>query len=766
MEMKRFVIVLIAVMFLTSGITPVFAEDVGQKTDQEILMNFKDAPIIDVLEYLSKTVGLVIVSDVFIEGRITVISQKPIGVDRAISLINSIVKVKGFAVVRMGQTLKVVELAAAKQMSIPVKTGNDPKEIIPGDDLVTHIVPVRYIDATKLREGLLPLVPEYAELSTNEGSNSLIITDTTANIKRLLEIINALDTQMAAISEVRVFRLVYADAENTADLINEVFDMDKRQSSSSNDSRNPFSRMASFMGGRGGGGGDRGRGGSDRGSSNQSSSSGGPDVSVVAAADERTSTVVVSGPSDILDVVEKVITELDSNPDEERTIFIYFLKNARSDNLKEVLNNLFQEMEEINEDNAGSSRGGGSSQGRRQSSTNNSSGTSDLSDEVYFEADEDTNALLIMTSSKNYDKIKAIIDDLDKPVPQVLIKVLLAEVTVNNGLDLGVEFSVLNMRDSGGQSLFGTEFLPDDISAGFVTKVLEGDLGVTLHALENVGKLNVLSRPYILTSNNQTARITVGEEVPFIRDTRTTETGQTINTIEYEDIGIILEVTPYINPQGLVIMDILPEISTTTAETVPISETVNAAVFAKRSSQSRVAVKNGQTIVIGGLMEDQETESVEKVPLLGDLPVLGGLFKKTVKAQQKTELLMFLTPQVASKESDLQEISGNERKNSNILQNLDQNKNLRLHIENLESFHQPVKTNVDVPIRTSVKSMMSSPQKTMVVPKETIVVPPQKLLRALPKKSANLPEIKIEKVVMTTIEMQLLKMSKQTMKSE
>lgn len=698
MEKKRVLIVIIAIMLSVSNALPVYAEKAPETADQRIVMNFKDAQITDVLEYLSKTVGLVIVSNLDIQGRITVISKQPIDVDRAISLINTIIKEQGFAAVRMDQTLKVVELAQAKLMSIPVKTGSDPEKVIPGDDIVTHIVPIRYIDAVKLREGLLPLVPEYAELTTNQGSNSLIITDTTANIKRLLEIIKALDTQMAAISEVRVFRLVYADAENTADLINEVFDVSKRQSSN-NESRNPFSRFAGFMG-RGGPGGGRDSG-RDRSSRNDSQANG-PDVSVSAAADERTNTVVVSGPSDILDVVEKVIKDLDSNPDEERTIFTYFLENARAENLKEILNNLFQEMGQINDENTRGMGGrGGGSTGRR---TTAGSSNSDLSDEVYIEADEDTNALLIMTSSKNYSKIKTIIEELDKPVPQVLIKVLLAEVTLNNSLDLGAEFSVLNMRDSGGQTLFGTEFLPDDTGTGFVTKVLQGDLDVTLHALENVGKLNVLSRPYILTSNNQTAKITVGEEVPFIRDTRTTETGQTINTIEYEDIGIILEVTPYINPQGLVIMDILPEISTTTAETVPISETVNAAVFAKRSSESRVAVKNGQTIVIGGLMEDQETESVDKVPLIGDIPIIGELFKRRVKSQQKTELLMFLTPQVATKESDLLKLSGNERKKSNILQDLDKNKNLKWHIENLES-NVPSEKNVDKPARTFVKSM-------------------------------------------------------------
>jgi general secretion pathway protein D len=304
--------------------------------------------------------------------------------------------------------------------------------------------------------------------------------------------------------------------------------------------------------------------------------------------------------------------------------------------------------------------------GMGQTGGSQSSSSSDISDEAYFEADENTNSLLVMTSSKNYEKIKPIIEQLDKRLGQVLIKVLFAEVTHTDSLDLGFEFSVLNMRDDGDSTLLSTDFGVGSTSDGFLVQAIEGDFTATLRALQEVGKLNVLSRPYILTRDNQTATITVGEEVPFITDTRTTETGQTINTIQYEDIGIILEVTPSINPEGLVIMEVSPEISTTTAKTVPISETVNAAVFAKRSSTTRVEVRSGQTIVIGGLVEDQLTESVKKVPGLGNLPIVGNLFKRTTTEKSKKELLIFLTPHVAMVDEELTAISEAE-KNRNTL---------------------------------------------------------------------------------------------------
>ncbi|MCK4373993.1 MAG: hypothetical protein KAX19_01650, partial [Candidatus Brocadiae bacterium] len=187
-----------------------------------------------------------------------------------------------------------------------------------------------------------------------------------------------------------------------------------------------------------------------------------------------------------------------------------------------------------------------------------------------------------------------------------------------------------------------------------------GDVTAALRALQEISKLDILSRPSILTSDNQAATITVGEEVPFVRNTRTTETGQTINTIEYEDIGIILQVTPHINPDGLVIMDVSPEISTTTAETVPISETLNAPVFAKRSAETRIAIRDGQTIVIGGLMQDRRSESVRQVPILGSIPLVGALFRRTVQEKDKTELLIFLTPHVAREPDELRDMTEDE----------------------------------------------------------------------------------------------------------
>ena len=272
-----------------------------------------------------------------------------------------------------------------------------------------------------------------------------------------------------------------------------------------------------------------------------------------------------------------------------------------------------------------------------------------------------------MTAPKNYERVKKVLQELDRPVPQVLIKVLIAEVTHDRSHDLGAEFSVLNLRTNGNGQTIGTNYGIASQTTGLVVKVIEKDYTATIRALETVGKLDVLSRPYILASDNQLAVITVGQEVPFITNTRTTDTGQTINTIQYQDIGIILNVIPHINTEGLVIMDVSPEISALTGTTVPISETVNAPVFAKRAAESRVVIKDGQTIVIGGLMEDKKTETIQKVPLVGDIPLLGYLFQRKQVTKTKTELLIFLTPQVASEAESLKKISKEEAEDTKVV---------------------------------------------------------------------------------------------------
>jgi len=283
--------------------------------------------------------------------------------------------------------------------------------------------------------------------------------------------------------------------------------------------------------------------------------------------------------------------------------------------------------------------------------------------DAVIQYDPETNSIIIITDEETNTEISRVIETLDKPVPQVLIKVLFLEVTHTSGLDLGVEGSY---QFTTGDTEILTDFDLASATTGGFYRIVDEDFQATLYTLATQGKLEVLSRPSVLTRNNETAMITIGQEVPFITNSRITDNGQTINTVQYEDIGIILEVTPHITAERLVELEVSPEISTLTAETVPISDTVDARVIAKRSAETRVVVADGKTVVIGGLMEDQETESVRKVPILGDIPVLGFFFRRTIKEKSKTELLIFLTPTVIESVAALDKLTLDERKSTEL----------------------------------------------------------------------------------------------------
>jgi len=281
-------------------------------------------------------------------------------------------------------------------------------------------------------------------------------------------------------------------------------------------------------------------------------------------------------------------------------------------------------------------------------------------------SDPETRQLIIVTDDETNERIKTVIKSLDRPKPQVLIKVVFAQVTHGDNLDFGVEGSITHKPRSGmtnnALSNFGLGAAQQAFGGG-TYGVLKDDLEVVLRGLSVAGKTEILSRPSILARNNQQATIIVGQEVPFITNSRITDQGQTVNTVQYQDIGIILRVTPFITSDGLVEMILTPEISSLSDRTVPISDTVNSPVIDKRSADTVVVTPHGSTVVIGGLIEKQKTDQDRKVPLIGDIPLLGYAFKRKVKADTRTELLIFLTPFVIQHPSELAKMSQVESSN-------------------------------------------------------------------------------------------------------
>ncbi len=364
-----------------------------------------------------------------------------------------------------------------------------------------------------------------------------------------------------------------------------------------------------------------------------------------------------------------------------------------------------------------SSRGGTSSTHQYRSNV-------ELGDAI-IQTDPETRSLVIVTDEDTHRELVKVIRALDKPKPQVLIKVVFLEVTYNKDLDVGVEgaynFNLANGKvattgnrtttstingttanGAGTTQTTSTQTTPLDTAAkvgtslglsntlglaaattGSFVRLTSDDWSATIHLLADKGKLEVLSRPSIMARNNQEAVIVVGSEVPFITNSRITDTGETINTIQYDNVGIILRVTPFITSEGTVEMIVAPEISTLTDQTVPISNNASAPVIAKRSAETVVVTPNAQTVVIGGLMETQHTETITKIPLLGDIPYLGAAFRHTVKSDVKKELLMFLTPYIVDDAKGLREVTNDEVDKTDLVEKAFTRKDFEKYLDSL-----------------------------------------------------------------------------------
>ena len=311
--------------------------------------------------------------------------------------------------------------------------------------------------------------------------------------------------------------------------------------------------------------------------------------------------------------------------------------------------------------------------------------------DALIEFDIETRSIIVIADEETNLQIGELIKQLDKPKSQVLIKVAFVELTHNNDSDLGIDASFSGSIGGGeGNSLSaGTGFGIG--GPGGLVQLNYDDISVSMNAYAQEGRLEILSRPSILTRNNREALISVGSLVPFAQSGNVNSiTGQTIPQYEYEPIGISLRVTPYITPHGLVELSLFPEISEITDEKIIVADGLELPVFATRSAQTVVVTPNGKTVVIGGLMQDNKVESERKVPFLGDIPILGSLFRRTVKKDTKTELLIFLTPFIVENPHDLVSLTEQERSGSTVKAGTESGKRLDdfLNTDTEEKFNE------------------------------------------------------------------------------
>ncbi|MFM1833175.1 MAG: putative type secretion system protein precursor, partial [Planctomycetota bacterium] len=353
--------------------------------------------------------------------------------------------------------------------------------------------------------------------------------------------------------------------------------------------------------------------------------------------DSRTNSLIVSGTPKYLELVRDVVTELDAQDANERETLVYNLRNAQADEVARVVSEFVSEdqrklVETLNSDQLPSA-------------------TRLLEREVTIVGDAKSNSVLVNASPRYIEQVESIIKELDVDPPQVLIQVMLAEITLDDDSDFGI-----TLNEKVGTIPFRTNF--EVSSRDFFRQPVTGsfsvgfsDLNLVLSAMYAQGRLQLLSNPSITVANNEDGRIQVGQEVRLPDSVATFDTGTQSSSVTPQDIGIILEVRPTINPDGFVRMQVRPTISRLSEQTTEISETFRSPIIIKREANTTVTVKDGETVVLGGLIEENSERRDMKVPLLGDIPVLGALFRSETEKRSRTELLIVLTPHVVGSDN-------------------------------------------------------------------------------------------------------------------
>lgn len=470
-------------------------------------------------------------------------------------------------------------------------------------------------------------IQEQVTITAETRTNSVVVVAPARLMVLIEDLINDLDTTVAGARTIEIFKLENADARAMAEILRDLFNL--RQLGDT------FVLTPSRDAETNNGGGNNNDSEEEpalvRGASLYPTADLRQQLAITV--DSRTNHLLVSATAEYLEEVRRVVESLDSIEATEREQIVYELRNARALEVAATLREYFR----------------GESDAVRQILGPERIGALDrlLEREVTVQGDEKSNRLLIGVSPRYKETIDKIVAELDSTPPQVMIQVLLAEVTLDASKTWGIDFTV-------------GPFGGDDYSLGFLGagggvatalgvpnfSVSSVDFELLIRALEAQGRLEVLSRPHILVNNNEEARIQVGENISVVTGVVRDQRGDLRSEVERRDIGIILNVTPSIASDGFVRMDIEPEISSLSARTIQISEDFQAPIINQRNVETNVTVKDGETIIIGGLIQSNIEQRRSKVPLLGDIPIAGELFRSHRYSNVKTELLVILTPRV------------------------------------------------------------------------------------------------------------------------
>ena len=573
-------------------------------------LNLKDADIQALIATVSEITGKNFIVGPNVAGKVTVISARPMLPNEIYDVFLSVLRVHGFAAVGSGSMIKIVPEAAAQQDGASA-VGSAARAT---DELVTQIVPVKHVAAAELVPILRPLMPPGGQLVAHASSNSLVVSDRAGNVERLASIIQRIDTVSDA--QVEMIPLRHANAAEMARTLTMLAD-DKSAAANGEAAR--------------------------------------------VFADTRTNSILLAGAKNGRLKMRALIAHLDTRIDDGGDTQVIYLRYANAKDLVPILEGVSQTL-------SGNAAPGAAKSG--EAGAGNASPAT-------IQAHQETNALIISAPPAIFRSLEAVVRQLDIRRNQVLIEAVIAEVSDQTASELGVQWQMpmgdnrhvvggTNFRGtSPGNNILAAAVNPLGVGNGFNLGYLDGTVqigrntifqfGALVTALRGDGKSNILSTPSILTLDNQEAEIKVAQEVPFLtgqystgnlgavnEGNTTTSVTNPFQTIERKDVGLVLKVKPQINEGESVRLDIHQEVSSLAP---PVSGAVDL-VTNKRELTTSVLVKDDSLLVLGGLVDNQQKDNVQKVPGLGDIPLLGNLFRYRTNDRTKSDLMVFLHPKI------------------------------------------------------------------------------------------------------------------------
>jgi len=634
----------------------------ANQDDDLVQLDFNDAELTTIIDAISKMTGRNFIYDERVRGKVTIKSPTRITPAQAYAVFESVLQVKGFTTVETpGGALKIIPVRDAKQSNIETtKTALAPPNT---DRFVTRLIPLQYIDAESITNTLKSLVSKDGSIEAYTPTNMVILTESATNIRRILAIMEAIDIETYQ-DELAIFKIEHADAPTLADQVSEIYGAEV---SSTRTSRTSSSRRTSRT--------STTNQGADR-----SGSAAGLDK-VRLMTDERTNSVIALAPRAQMQEVRKLIDRLDIPVSGSGRIHVYYLQHADAEELALTLSSL------VTGAMPAPSASSASSQGAVQSLRSVVQG---LAEGVKITADPATNALVIQSSREGFDTLSEVIAKLDVERPQVLVEALIMEVDVTDSEELGFTgiFQFVN-----GNTQLSTVIAPSTLAGAatggpigalaaagapllqqFLQDTIERDedgnaigdghlINTIIRASAGDSGTNIISAPHILTMDNEEAEIRIGQNIPIITNRVENATGNTLGlstsvNVERQDIGVTLRVTPQITEGDSLRMEIFQEISAinvglTASGALGAAEDVGVPL-SKREIENVVTVRDGETVVIGGLLSDEYQDTVSKVPFLGDIPILGWAFKSSKRELRKINLLVFLTPHIIRLPQDLE----------------------------------------------------------------------------------------------------------------